>query len=468
MERCRRLLPAHYETPRVARVRSPALAATKSCLVLATVLLYMLCVICLYQKKYLAFESPDGTATVTLKQPDAGILAEHQSSLPYCDRAAHTLPDQIPNAGPGFAGRAALTRPCQYRDEYFAWYPQIEHNAMFATTRVTSQPQHLPDTCTASDAGRAHKACLEWQLDAKDVFFVSQVEDFTVMIDHNFNAPLAQLSQPSTDPSVLDGWICQACADDGDDVLGVSTCNDACEKDSDRVVVPCEDYTSRGLPCPDVVNVGTPRTRAGCQSTKCRDVVPLRTLLRAAGITSLDSEGEYHDGTLGRQSWRFSGLILHVDIFYTNHGVTNMAGLFSSSAYNPKEYEYFYVVKKVKDTSFAGTQMIDTDVMHGRNRTLLDRHGIRLVFTVTGSIGHKDWQGLVVNLAAATSVLAGLTMLLESVVLSERCCCRRRWCGDAAQQFEEAKYEAETRGSVRLATLPESSNDDLTQRLRIN
>ena len=78
----------------------------------------------------------------------------------------------------------------------------------------------------------------------------------------------------------------------------------------------------------------------------------------------------------------------------------------------------YYVVKKVKDTSFAGTQMIDTDVMHGRNRTLLDRHGIRLVFTVTGSIGHKDWQGLVVNLAAATSVLAGLTMLLESVVLS--------------------------------------------------
>jgi len=138
---------------------------------------------------------------------------------------------------------------------------------------------------------------------------------------------------------VLDGWICQACADDGDDVLGVSTCNDACEKDSDRVVVPCEDYTSRGLPCPDVVNVGAPRTRAGCQSTKCRDIVPLRTLLRAAGISDLDSEGEYHDGTLGRQSWRFSGLILHVDIFYTNHGVTNTAGLFSSSAYNPKEYE---------------------------------------------------------------------------------------------------------------------------------
>jgi len=111
--------------------------------------------------------------------------------------------------------------------------------------------------------------------------------------------------------------------------------------------------------------------------------------------------------------------------------------------------------------------MIDTDVMHGRNRTLLDRHGIRLVFTVTGSIGHKDWQGLVVNLAAATSVLAGLTMLLESVVLSERCCCRRRWCGDAAAMFEDAKYEAD-RGSVRLATLPDSSKDDLTQGLRIN
>ena len=35
------------------------------------------------------------------------------------------------------------------------------------------------------------------------------------------------------------------------------------------------------------------------------------------------------------------------------------------------------------------------------------------------------------------------------------------------EKFEEAKYEAD-RGSVRLATLPDSSKDDLTQGLRIN
>ena len=70
------------------------------------------------------------------------------------------------------------------------------------------------------------KQCTEWITDSTDVFFVSQLEDFTLLIDHSFIAPLAKLSAASFDSRVEAGWICRVC--DEEDLL--SACSDSCDQ----------------------------------------------------------------------------------------------------------------------------------------------------------------------------------------------------------------------------------------------
>ena len=67
--------------------------------------------------------------------------------------------------------------------------------------------------------------------------------------------------------------------------------------EQDNEIHPCADYISRGMKCPDAVHVGMPRDDPKCSGgSQCRDVVPLRTLLRA--VRNLAPPG------YGRQSLR--------------------------------------------------------------------------------------------------------------------------------------------------------------------
>ena len=68
---------------------------------------------------------------------------------------------------------------------------------------------------------------------------------------------------------------------DEDDLL--SQCSDSCVQGDDNEIDPCDDYISRGLTCPGFVHIGMPRDEPKCSGgSQCRDVLPLRTLLRAA------------------------------------------------------------------------------------------------------------------------------------------------------------------------------------------
>ena len=108
---------------------------------------------------------------------------------------------------------------------------------------------------------------------------------------------------------------------DVEEALGSSSTSDsACTQGSDRQVDPCDDYTSRGKVCPDVVQ-GRLHQKAGgevdlskCKATGCRDIIPLRTFLRAAGLKDIDSAGDYKNQHGNIQSHRYAGLILKVNI----------------------------------------------------------------------------------------------------------------------------------------------------------
>ena len=48
-----------------------------------------------------------------------------------------------------------------------------------------------------------------------------------------------------------------------------------------------------------------------------------------------------------------------------------------------------------------------------QSREIYDRHGVRLVFTVTGNIGHFDKQTLLIQLVTSMGLFAGATVLVD-------------------------------------------------------
>ena len=287
-----------YEVPRVASVPSNSLGYTQW-VFYVLVAVYTIGWVLVHDKQYLSFEAPEGTARLSLACPGKTSTScegfvEDTAALPYC-QLGHPAAAQIPNVDKNYTGDTR-TRPCQFRDEFFAQFPPVENNAMFASTRVTELSQQLSGACrlNGTGGGRTKRACVDWENKKSETFFLTQLEDFTVMIDHSFVAPIAHKSgSPSwMDPKsdVVAGWICAAPpkASDLDHAFGSGT-DAACAQGSKYDLDPCDDYTSRNLPCPSFIHIGAPKNINDCaHTTGCKDIVPLRTLLRAAGITDLD------------------------------------------------------------------------------------------------------------------------------------------------------------------------------------
>ena len=120
-----------------------------------------------------------GTARVTLRKPIKYPGGDTTASYHYCDSSSNH--GVVP---PANVEKELL--PCQYRDEHFVLYPPVEKNAMFATTRVKETQQKLNGKC-ANDTSRSTVSCVEnWEHVKHQEFYITAVEDFTVMIDHSF------------------------------------------------------------------------------------------------------------------------------------------------------------------------------------------------------------------------------------------------------------------------------------------
>lgn len=247
---------------------------------------------------------------------------------------------------------------------------------------------------------------------------------------------------------------------------------------------PCDDYLASGYACPPVIHVGAPRKvpaecrphllSSGCtihtisyfvirsssgvllllllpcqtnnrgnlgrqglacsNITGCADTLPIQTLLRAAGITNMDTQGDYTDpGTGEVQSHRFSGLIIQIgerippqqpgpvatimiclnyptpisfwswpsvsanqivcsraDIHYTNVFLS-LRDMWSTRT---DRFKYHYRVSHVKNSEYKGEQVElgSGGSQNATPRVVFDRHGIRMIFGITGVVGQRDMQ----------------------------------------------------------------------------
>ena len=67
-----------------------------------------------------------------------------------------------------------------------------------------------------------------------------------------------------------------------------------------------------------------------------------------------------------------------------------------------------------------------------RQREIYDRHGIRLVFTVTGTVGHYDTQTLLMQLVTSMGLFAGAVTIVDQSA--------QRWLKER-NLFKKYKYE---------------------------
>lgn len=381
------------------------------------------CYICLYQiysqQVYLAESDITGAVRLNPRAPQLGAIASDgtrtgftwvNGSAPFCSNAVapflHPSPiiqSYYPSVtdttytytGPGSSG-AGVTFPrynCTYMDEANA-IPLFEDDRLFIVTEVREIQQTFslaatPTTQCSTQQGAGAQGCTWRPLtgDLGDLFnnltYVPDTEFYTIQFDHQLNAPQASVAK-----SVID-------------MRG--TLRDS----SGRIVDPCVGYTSFGLACPEFVRIGVENRP---------DIVPVSTLLIAAGINTLDAVSG-SDGSDARQSSRRSqGVVLIVDISYSNYCQGNIVTVPGSppvggtgNCNTRDDVQYTYRVFAVPRTQFqiSGTS-IPANIFPFPGapappnvRAAFRKYGLRIITTQSGRIGYFLFQTLLVNLVVS-------------------------------------------------------------------
>jgi hypothetical protein len=307
--------------------------------------------------------------------------------------------------GPGGGPTRFPRRRCLYLDEGDA-VPLEESDRCFLLTesRVTPQtwaaePCAAPPCAPCASSLTTTPNCAYLPLyngsaAATLRSYIPDVEFFTIQIDHGLVAPQAGLTKTARQ---MRGRLLDS---------------------RGEVMDPCVAYTSLGLPCDPNVAVGLPdRT----------DVVPLRTLMLAAGVQSLDAASGDDPASALRQQ----GLVLLVELSYSNYAVGDIpplepggpalggTGLANVFAQGEVQYTYrvfttpaaFQFQSAVRNAPAPG----DDPATAAAVRFFARNYGVRVNFNAGGRVGFFDFQTLLVNLIAALGLLGASAAVLEVV-----------------------------------------------------
>ena len=196
---------------------------------------------------------------------------------------------------------------------------------MFVSTRVSESPQVLSEDCV----GQPTPDCVYKNVGNGTTFYVGNTEYSTLLTDFT----LSSASQGVT--------------------VAASSIRGTIVDQAGKVMDPCDDYTSRGWKCDPNIRVGQPGPN--------RDVMPLQTLLRAAGIGSLDDVSS----TIG-ETHRYSGLILTITVSVSNYWA-------KTGSFKEGNFVYTYSVQAVQDAEFKAEEVSPSPGSDSLNRTILDR-----------------------------------------------------------------------------------------------
>jgi hypothetical protein len=307
-------------------------------------------------KSYRKLGDVVGTARFQLYAPSKNYTLP-ASELAYCNMTGGS------NAFP-------QTAPCRWFDAFTSVYPPIESDAVFLSTRITFSQQ----TTTANCVDPAQPSCANaWtNVGEEEAVFVAQPELYTVLVDHAMAIP--EFVNVSRTAEEMEGAFL--------DRQGLP-------------VDPCQPYARRKLPCPSIISLGKDGTN---------DIIAMETILEAAGVESLDTfwyTNKNKDGTTTPNTARYAGLIIILVIDYDNMG-----------SFNESAISYTYTATAVSAAEYKAEQVWPEAGVLQQNRSVIDRHGIRLIVSQAGTVGRFDATQLLI--VAVTSL--GLLAVSNSIV----------------------------------------------------
>jgi hypothetical protein len=321
-----------------------------------------------YQKLYLLREKPVGTVRVSLLEPPS---RPEPAMLPYClvNSSTQALDDvEGQGADGGNASFLIHKLPCRYWDAVQTLYPPLETAAMFVSSRVQASTASLVNKRNASlpcSDDMLDPDCVYQTSAPEGTFFVADVENFTIMIDHSVYAPRVGIQR------------------DGNSLHG-----ELRDRDGNVIDIDC----NSSVEC--VGAVGKP------------DTLRLGTLLRAANVLDLDAETDFRSSkpNATSESFRFAGLQLMVFITYSN-----------TETYNLYDVEYFYEVVRINKTEFKTLQVVTSKNIS--SRLVYNRHGVRIFFIQTGELGRFDFQTMLLSFVSGLGLLALSTLIVDIIAI---------------------------------------------------
>ena len=336
-----------------------------------------------------------GTVRMSLKRPDAGY--RWKGAAPYCagNTASNDTHYTFPSAGnylytPEGAGVPSVAQAqatCVYMDAKYAVPSDMEVGAIFMPTRITVSREEVAPMPQCADLGA--DACT-FATVSSNLTYVADPSMFTLMIDHAFTSTVGlSYNVRSMQGKLID--------------------NDGHEVD------PCAVYAGNPAGCPAIIQSGV--------TSGSPYVFSLQSLLDAAGVESLD-QAAAASGTLASQTYRYAGLILVVDIQYTNFYLAGGGIVIGSATLNPDTVAFAYKVKVVANQDFKTEQVMTPSIdRYDSSRNNYNQHGIRILVTQSGRVGVFNFQALLINLTVSLGLLSVALVITDFVAFS---CCPAR------------------------------------------
>jgi len=267
----------------------------------------------------------------------------------------------------------------------------IMESSIFISTRITTTNEFLKDNCSLFDEHCTYQSA------GNLTVYPANIEQFTIMFDHSMYVPSLNIQATS---SYIQGTL-----------LG-------------------QDMKPMALSSPD---------QFGQIGRGMFDILQLGTILKAAGINSLDSPGE------SRQylTKRYEGLIVLLFIDYSNMFSYNLANIQYFARAAIVDNAYF----KMEEPIYAGTSLA--------SRVIWNRHGTRIIVLQTGSIGAFDFPTGLISFVSGLGLVALATLIVDT--LATKILPQKKIYNQ--YKYAAVKGSSERTPFVTVSTLPET---DLT------
>jgi hypothetical protein len=407
------------------------------------ILVYIIVYVFIMQKHYLLIETPQGFQRVNVEDPciplsaDTACTYPHLSGTPALDRTCY-LPSAFRCPHHAYCATSDTPKkdinteeggkmPCRYWDHNSMVFPPSEKGALTLATRAIIVNQELTNTSTIPKTGAGSGSagvkkpqtcqdqdemeCQWYPLSNKNKYtggaYMADVGNFTVNLQHSFWSPTLPVQGNSED---ISGQMMKCKAGKN------------CDNDPDHWEVirelPKGNTDSSRMTLRDILYAVTPGTLKG---------------VAGPGIDLDDMSDACPEKCGGKLStYRFMGMMLHVELTYDNTGLVIPGSSGDDIKYTvkvfakPKTIYDIEVVQRASDSN---------------QRTIHHLFGVRMVFDAGGQVGQFQFTTAMLQLSTSFALFAFATILVDKTMLwILPCLGLNKDSAGRSLDYEQAKY----------------------------